>query len=62
MAHFMNNSPQSQTHEQTAIIRYIGVQKAFGTKVIYDDFNLDIYAGETLTLLGGSGTGKSVSI
>jgi len=42
------------------IIRFIGVQKAFGPKVIYEDCTLDVYPGETLTIIGGSGTGKSV--
>jgi phospholipid/cholesterol/gamma-HCH transport system ATP-binding protein len=44
------------------IIRFQGVKKAFGAKVIYDDATLDIYPGETLTIIGGSGTGKSVLI
>jgi phospholipid/cholesterol/gamma-HCH transport system ATP-binding protein len=38
------------------------VKKAFGSKVIYTDLNLDILKGETLTLMGGSGTGKSVAL
>lgn len=44
------------------IIRFTNVQKAFGPKVVYEDATLDIYPGETLTILGGSGTGKSVLI
>ena len=44
------------------IIRFLNVQKAFGDKVIYDDLTLDVYAGETLTIIGGSGTGKSVAL
>lgn len=47
---------------QEPIIRYVHVTKAFGAKRIYDDLNLEIYPGETLTILGGSGTGKSVMI
>lgn len=42
------------------IISFRNVDKAFGTKVIYRGLQLDIYAGETLTLMGGSGVGKSV--
>jgi phospholipid/cholesterol/gamma-HCH transport system ATP-binding protein len=42
------------------IISFRGVQKAFGVKVVYEDCTLDVYPGETLTIIGGSGTGKSV--
>lgn len=42
------------------IIRYESVSKAFGTKRIYDSLDLDIRSGETTTIIGGSGTGKSV--
>lgn len=41
-------------------IEFSGVRKAFGKKVIYDDLTLHVRRGETLTLLGGSGSGKSV--
>ena len=43
-----------------ALISYQGVRKAFGKKRIYDDLTLDVHKGETLTVIGGSGTGKSV--
>ncbi|MBK8256195.1 MAG: ATP-binding cassette domain-containing protein [Polyangiaceae bacterium] len=42
------------------IIRFQHVKKAFGPKVIYRDLNLDVYPGETITVMGGSGVGKSV--
>ena len=44
------------------IIRFEGIQKAFGPLVIYDGLDLDVYAGETLTIIGGSGVGKSVML
>ncbi len=42
------------------IIRFRNVHKAFGEKVIYRGVNLDVFPGETLTIMGGSGVGKSV--
>ena len=42
------------------MIRFEGLQKSFGPKEIYRDLNLSIREGETLTIMGGSGTGKSV--
>jgi phospholipid/cholesterol/gamma-HCH transport system ATP-binding protein len=42
------------------LIRFSHVHKAFGPKVIYRDLNLDVFPGETLTVMGGSGVGKSV--
>ena len=44
------------------IIRYIGVRKSFGPKTIFSDLNLEIRRGETLTVLGASGGGKSVML
>lgn len=32
----------------------------FGRTVVHQDLNLDIYQGEILTIVGGSGTGKTV--
>jgi len=45
-----------------AFIRFEGIQKAFGNNVIYKDLTLDIFKGETITIIGGSGTGKSVML
>jgi len=49
-------------YDADPIISFRGVKKAFGPKVIYDDCTLDIYPGETITIIGGSGTGKSVTL
>jgi phospholipid/cholesterol/gamma-HCH transport system ATP-binding protein len=42
------------------MISFRHVKKAFGPKVIFSDLNLDVFPGETLTIMGGSGVGKSV--
>jgi phospholipid/cholesterol/gamma-HCH transport system ATP-binding protein len=44
------------------IIEFNDVNKAFGSNVIYRDMNLKVRLGETLTIIGGSGQGKSVSL
>jgi phospholipid/cholesterol/gamma-HCH transport system ATP-binding protein len=41
-------------------IRFENLHKSFGPKVVFDGLNLGVRAGETLTVIGGSGTGKSV--
>ena len=43
-----------------AIIRFQDIYKRYGGKVVHSGINLDIYKGEVLTLMGGSGSGKSV--
>jgi phospholipid/cholesterol/gamma-HCH transport system ATP-binding protein len=45
-----------------ALIRFRAVHKAFGPKVVYRGLDLDVRKGETLTILGGSGVGKSVML
>jgi phospholipid/cholesterol/gamma-HCH transport system ATP-binding protein len=44
------------------LIQFKGVKKAFGSKVIYTNLNLDIPPGVAFTILGGSGVGKSVML
>lgn len=44
------------------IIEYKDVNKAFGDNVIFEGLDLEIYRGETICIIGGSGTGKSVLI
>ena len=37
-----------------------GLKKRFGSKVVLDGLDLDVGAGESVVIIGGSGTGKSV--
>jgi phospholipid/cholesterol/gamma-HCH transport system ATP-binding protein len=37
-----------------------GVRKAFGPKLVLDGIDLDVPVGESVVIIGGSGTGKSV--
>src|SRR5258707_14323398 len=41
-------------------IRYQHVSKAFGGKSVFEHLSLSVAEGETLTVIGGSGAGKSV--
>jgi phospholipid/cholesterol/gamma-HCH transport system ATP-binding protein len=41
-------------------IQIRGLKKAFGPKVVLDGLDLDIGVGESVVIIGGSGTGKSV--
>lgn len=57
------SSDQTQVIEAPrgeAIIRFVDLWKAFGPKKIYEGLDLEVRQGETLTIIGGSGTGKSV--
>lgn len=38
------------------------VKKSFGSKVVLDGINLSVNTGESLVIIGGSGTGKSVML
>ncbi|MCY1040626.1 ABC transporter ATP-binding protein [Corallococcus sp. bb12-1] len=42
------------------LIRFEGLVKQFGAKRVYEGVDLDVRAGETMVVLGGSGVGKSV--
>ena len=44
------------------MIQLIDVHKAFGTKRVLQGFTLDVADGETMVIIGYSGTGKSVTI
>lgn len=39
-----------------------GVKKAFGSKIVLDGVDLAVQPGDSLVILGGSGSGKSVTI
>ena len=44
------------------MIRLIDVHKSFGSKLVLDGFTLDVPEGETVVIIGFSGSGKSVAI
>tara|TARA_R110002072_G_scaffold136308_2_gene278693 strand:+ start:7336 stop:8127 length:792 start_codon:yes stop_codon:yes gene_type:complete len=50
-------TPAAQTQPK---IRIRGLHKAFGQNVVLDGIDLEIFKGESLVVIGGSGTGKSV--
>ena len=41
------------------IVRCHNIAKAFDSRTVLDNINLDIYPGETMVIMGGSGSGKS---
>jgi len=45
-----------------SVIAVRGVHKRFGPKVVLDGVDLDVGDGESVVVIGGSGTGKSVLI
>jgi phospholipid/cholesterol/gamma-HCH transport system ATP-binding protein len=44
------------------VIQLIDVHKSFGPKRVLDGFTLEVREGETMVIIGYSGTGKSVAI
>jgi phospholipid/cholesterol/gamma-HCH transport system ATP-binding protein len=60
----MNAMPPDTTPSNTGPpkIRLRGVCKAFGPKIVLDGVDLDIEVGESVVVIGGSGTGKSVML
>ena len=43
-----------------ALFEVRGLKKAFGPNVVLDGLDLDIFNGEVITIIGESGSGKSV--
>src|SRR5436189_2710061 len=44
------------------MIKLVDVYKSFGSKKVLEGFSLEVEEGETMVLIGYSGTGKSVAI
>src|ERR1051325_10374161 len=47
---------------EEAIISLRGLHKSFGSQVVFDGLDLDIYPAQTTVVLGPSGSGKSVML
>ncbi len=56
----MNRKTPIESEEPVISIQ--NLKKAFGSKIVLDDFNLEINRGENIAILGKSGSGKSVLI
>ena len=50
----------SKDAARDSIIRVRGLVNGFGGELLHDHIDLDVYRGEVLGVVGGSGTGKSV--
>ena len=54
--------PDRRRHVRDVFVEFRDVYKAYGTKQVLRGANLKVYRGEVLVILGGSGTGKSVTL
>lgn len=54
--------PSAVEARRAARLRLVGLRKEFGHVIAIDDLSLDVGAGEFLTLLGASGSGKSTTL
>lgn len=48
--------------ETEPVIRCRGVAKIFDGRTVLEELNLDVHPGETMVIMGGSGSGKSTSL
>jgi phospholipid/cholesterol/gamma-HCH transport system ATP-binding protein len=46
--------------EREILISVRGLRNRFGDQIVHEDLDLDVYRGEVIGVVGGSGTGKSV--
>lgn len=58
----MDTTDHNKIKAKEAVIRIKNLCKKFGDQVVLDNFNLEMFAGENLVLMGKSGSGKSVMI
>jgi phospholipid/cholesterol/gamma-HCH transport system ATP-binding protein len=54
----LNRPPEGDVGD--VVVQIQGLWTKFGRTVVHQDLSLDIYAGEILSIVGGSGTGKTV--
>jgi len=55
-----NDKSPTANADREPIIRVRGLVNQFGDQVVHDGLDLDVFPGEILGVVGGSGTGKSV--
>jgi phospholipid/cholesterol/gamma-HCH transport system ATP-binding protein len=62
MFFMMFNAMESNTNNIESIVVIKDLKKSFGDNHVLDGFNLELYQGENLVVMGKSGSGKSVMI
>ncbi len=55
-------TPERRRHPRDVFVELRDVFKAYGSKEVLRGASLEVYRGEVLVILGGSGTGKSVTL
>lgn len=55
-------TPDRRQARREPFVEFVDVYKAYGPKQVLRGANLQVYRGEVLVILGGSGTGKSVTL
>ncbi len=55
-------TPERRQHPRDVFVEFRDVHKAYGSKQVLCGANLQVYRGEVLVILGGSGSGKSVTL
>jgi len=58
----MSDAPRSTAPAPEAVIRLENVSKRFGQREVLTGANLEVLRGEVAVILGGSGSGKSVTL
>jgi phospholipid/cholesterol/gamma-HCH transport system ATP-binding protein len=58
----LRDAPERRTHARDAFVQFRDVHKSYGSKHVLRGASLSIYRGEVLVILGGSGSGKSVTL
>jgi len=55
-------TPDRRLHPRDLFVEFRDVNKAYGNKQVLRGADLKVYRGEVLVILGGSGSGKSVTL
>jgi phospholipid/cholesterol/gamma-HCH transport system ATP-binding protein len=55
-------TPERRRHARDLFVEFRDVNKAYGNKQVLRGADLKVYRGEVLVILGGSGSGKSVTL
>lgn len=61
-ANIQDISPSEAVTAKNPILKIENLNKAFGENKVLNGFNLELYEGENLVIMGKSGSGKSVMI